>query len=227
MNKIGKFAAAALLTVSGIALALPAHAIPSLRLTQGSNIVTISDNGAGDANTDLGAVAFSGSIGSFYVPIALGVTKPILGSVIEPSVDLVSLQVGGGSSIQIEFSETDFFSNGTVVDLPSLIGGTTNGTIRYQTFASLSNDLFAADILISDSGVLGPGAFSFSDFASIALSGTYSLTSVVTITHSASVTNSSFNATVEIPEPGLISMISLSGLLFVAGFGAQRRQRKR
>ena len=213
--------------MSGIALALPAHAIPSLRLTQGSNIVTISDNGAGDANTDLGAVAFSGSIGSFYVPIALGVTKPILGSVIEPSVDLVSLQVGGGSSIQIEFSETDFFSNGTVVDLPSLIGGTTNGTIRYQTFASLSNDLFAADILISDSGVLGPGAFSFSDFASIALSGTYSLTSVVTITHSASVTNSSFNATVEIPEPGLISMISLSGLLFVAGFGAQRRQRKR
>ena len=163
----------------------------------------------------------------FRVPIALGVTKPILGSVIEPSVDLVSLQVGGGSSIQIEFSETDFFSNGTVVDLPSLIGGTTNGTIRYQTFASLSNDLFAADILISDSGVLGPGAFSFSDFASIALSGTYSLTSVVTITHSASVTNSSFNATVEIPEPGLISMISLSGLLFVAGFGAQRRQRKR
>ena len=81
--------------------------------------------------------------------------------------------------------------------------------------------------MISDSGVLGPGAFSFSDFASIALSGTYSLTSVVTITHSASVTNSSFNATVEIPEPGLISMISLSGLLFVAGFGAQRRQRKR
>jgi hypothetical protein len=109
-----------------------------------------------------------------------------------------------------------------------LIGGTTNGTIRYQTFASLSNALFATDILISDSGVLGPGAFSFTDFANIALAGTYSLTSVVTITHSVSVTNSSFNATVEIGEPGLISMISmisLSGLLFAAGISARRRQK--
>ncbi len=227
MSKIVKFAAAALLTLSGIGLALPAHAIPSLRLTEGANVLTITDNGAGDANTDLGSVAFSGSFGSFYVPIALGVTKPILGSSVTPSIDLVSLQVGGGSAIQIEFSETGFFSEGTSIDLPSLIGGTTNGTIRYQTFASLSNNLFATDIVISDSGVLGPGAFSFSDFASIVLSGTYSLTSVVTITHGANVTNSSFNATIEIPEPGLISMITLSGLLFVAGFGAQRRQRKR
>jgi hypothetical protein len=213
--------------LSGISFALPAHAIPSLRLTEGANVVTVSDNGISDINTDVGTVAFSGNVGSFYVPIALGVTKPILGTSTNPSIDLVSLQVGGGSAITIEFSETDFFEDGPVVDLPSLIGGTTNGTIRYQTFASLSNALFATDILISDSGVLGPGAFSFTDFANIALAGTYALTSVVTITHSASVTNSSFNATVEIAEPGLISMISLSGLLFAAGISARRRQKKR
>jgi hypothetical protein len=226
MNKISKFAAVGLLTLSGISFALPAHAIPSLRLTEGANVVTVSDNGIGDVNSDIGTVAFSGNIGSFYVPIALGVTKPILGSALSPSIDLVSLQVGGGSTIQIEFSETDFSTGGQSVDLPSLIGGTTNGTIRYQTFASLSNSLFATDIMISDSGVLGPGAFAFSDYATIALSGSYSLTSIVTITHSATITNSSFNATVEIAEPGLISMISLSGLLFAAGISARRRQKK-
>lgn len=227
MNKISKFAAIGLLTLSGLSFTLPAQAVPSLRLTEGANIVTVTDNGVGDVNTDIGTVAFSGNVGNFYVPIALGVTKPILGSAISPSIDLVSLQVGGGSTIKIEFSETDFFEDGPFVDLPSLIGGTTNGTIHYQTYASLSNDLFATDILISDSGVLGPGAFSFTDFATIALAGTYSLTSVVTITHSASVTNSSFNATVEIAEPGLISMISLSGFLFAAAAAARRRRNRR
>jgi hypothetical protein len=49
---------------------------------------------------------------------------------------------------------------------------------------------------------------------------------VITITHGASVVNSSFNATVEIAEPGLISMITLSGLLFAAGIGTRRRQKR-
>jgi hypothetical protein len=127
----------------------------------------------------------------------------------------------------VAFSDTDFVTPGPSITLPSLIGGTTNGTIRYQTFASLSNAVFATDILISDSGVLGPGAFAFTDFATIAMQGTYSLTTIVTVTHGASLVNSSFNATVEISEPALISLTTLSGLLFIAGFSAQRRQRRR
>ena len=41
MNKISKFAAIGLLTLSGISFALPAHAIPSLRLSTGGAVVTI------------------------------------------------------------------------------------------------------------------------------------------------------------------------------------------
>jgi len=59
------------------------------------------------------------------------------------------------------------------------------------------------------------------------MQGDYSLTTIVTVTHGASSINSSFNATVEISEPALISLTTLSGLLFIAGFSAQRRQRRR
>ena len=189
----------------------------------------VEDNGVGDVSNVLGSVAYSGNVDSYFVPFATRLTEPILGSNVSPSVDLASIQVGGGannSSIVIEFSDTDFFASGPTIDLPSLIGGTTNGTIQYQTFGSLSNDLFETDILIFDSGFPGPRAFSFTDFATIALAGTYSLTAVVTITHDAAVTNSSFNATIEISEPVLIPLTTLSGLLFIAGFAARRRQRR-
>jgi hypothetical protein len=77
-------------------------------LTEGANVVTVSDNGIGDINTDVGTLAFSGNVGSFYVPIALGVTKPILGTSTNPSINLVSLQVGGGSAITSSFPKRAF-----------------------------------------------------------------------------------------------------------------------
>jgi len=230
MNKISKFAAIGLLTLSGISLALPAHAIPSLRLTTGGASVTIEDGDANDERAEAGVVAYGQGIGDFFLTSSIGITKPVLGSPNAPSLDLLSVQVSASSStssIVVEFSDSDFFADGPTVSLPSLIGETANGTLRYQTFASLSNDEFAKDILISDSGVFQPGAFAFQDYATIALAGEYSLTAVITITHGASIVNSSFNATVEIAEPGLISMISLSGLLFAAGISTRRRQNRR
>jgi hypothetical protein len=176
MNKISKFAAFGLLTLSGISFALPAHAIPSLRLSTGGTVVTIEDGDANDERAEAGVVAYGQGIGDFFLTSSVGITKPVLGSPSAPSLDLLSVQVSASSStssIVVEFSDTDFHSNGPTVSLPSLIGGTANGTLRYQTFASLSNVEFEKDILISDSGVFQPGAFAFEDFATIALEGDY------------------------------------------------------
>lgn len=230
MKFLSKYAAAALLTLTGAAMAMPANAVPTLRLTQGVNVVTVEDGDANDANAAAGVVSYAGPIGDFLLTSSVGLTKPTLGSPTQPSIDLLSVQLSSAistASIQVAFSDTDFITPGPTISLPSLIGGTTNGTIRYQTFASLTNDVFATDILISDSGVLGPGAFAFTDLATIALQGTYSLTTIVSVTHGASLVNSSFNATVEISEPALISLTTLSGLMFIAGYGARRRQRRR
>jgi hypothetical protein len=230
MNMFSKYAAAALLTLTSAAIAMPANAVPTLRLTQGANVITVQDNDTNDSNSGAGVVSYTGPIGDFALTSSIGLTKPILGTPSQPSIDLLSIQLSSAiatATIQVAFSDTDFVTPGPSITLPSLIGGTTNGTIRYQTFASLSNAVFATDILISDSGVLGPAAFAFTDFATIAMQGTYSLTTIVTVTHGASLVNSSFNATVEISEPALISLTTLSGLLFIAGFSAQRRQRRR
>ena len=43
MNKFGNFAAAALLALSGLSLALPAEAVPSIRITQGTNVLVVED----------------------------------------------------------------------------------------------------------------------------------------------------------------------------------------
>ena len=225
-----KYAVAAMLTLTGAAISMPANAVPTLRLTQRANIVTVADNSLNDSSTLPRVVSFAGPVGNFPVTTSTGLTKPILGSAAHPSIDVLSAQVSSPFSnavIEIAFSDTDFSSPGPTITLPSLIGRTTTGSIRHQTFASLSNSLFSTDILISDSGVMGPGGFLLSDYATIAMQGDYSLTTIVTVTHGASSINSSFNATVEISEPTLISLTTLSGLLFIAGFSAQRRQRRR
>ncbi|MFT7570834.1 MAG: hypothetical protein ACI9JL_001866 [Paracoccaceae bacterium] len=233
MKIISKYAAVALLTLTGVAVAVPANAIPALRITQGTNVVDVLDGGANENpffSSISGVVGYFGNVGNYAVNVT-GYTKPFIGTAEHPSIDFLSAQFSSSSAtstVVVEFSETDFTTSGPSISLPSLIGGTTKGALQYQTYASLDNALFEKDILISDSGILGQGAFSFSDYATIALQGDYSLTTVVTVTHggSSSIVNSSFNATVEISEPALISLTTLSGLLFIAGFGARRRQRR-
>jgi hypothetical protein len=244
MKTIRKIAAATLVVLSGLSLALPAYAVPSLRITQGANVLVVEDGDINDRaqlpppfGFDAGVVDYLGVVGNFGVDVT-GYTKPFLGSSSKPSLDFLSAQFSssvGGSTVSVEFSDTDFVTGGPAVTFPAKIGGTTNGTLQYQVFASLSNNLFAQDILIADSGAL-TGAFSFEDAATIALNGSYSLTTIITVEHGPSplveggglgLVNSSFNATVEISEPALISLTTLSGLMFIVGFANRRRQQRR
>ena len=233
MKTISKYAASVLVALTGLAVALPANALPTLRITQDSNVQTVADNGVGDFVPINGLVFYLGTVGTYDINVS-AYTKPYIGTAQSPSIDILSAQFStsnAASEVVIEFSETDFNNISQAISLPSSIGGTTNGTVRYQTYASASNSLFARDILLADSGTMSGSfgdSFAFDDYASIALNGDYSLTTVMTINHgNGTRINSSFNATVEIPEPALISLTTLSGLMFIAGLSARRRQRRR
>jgi hypothetical protein len=227
MTEFKKITAAACLALSGVFLSATAHAIPTLRITQGANVETIVDGGAGDINALSGSVVYSGTVGDFVVNTVTGVTKPILGTPAQPLLDLNSINVNGIPSgvITLEFSEIDFTSSGPTIGFPSIIGGVTAGSLRYQTFASLTNTAFATDIVIADSGDLS-GPFLFQNLSTVAISGTFSLTTVVTITHGASFENSSFNATLEVAEPYIAPPIVLGMMLLTANLVARRRRRR-
>ena len=217
-------ASAATLALSASA----ALAIPQLQLSDGTSTVTVTDQGVGDLDGLAGAIVFSGQVGSYFINVTTGVTKPVLGSAEEPSLDLNSINVSGpgGGVLTIRFTETDYLSNSGTADIFSAIGGVTSGTMQYQTFASTTNDPFQQDLLVSDSGYLN-GPFVFSALSTIAISGTYSLTAVATITHSGSGTqNSSFNAVVELPEPFLAPPLVLGSLLLGSTFIMRRRKQR-
>ena len=205
-----------------------AHAVSQLQLSDGTSTVTVIDQGVGDIDGLVGSIVFSGQVGGYFINVTTGVTKPVLGTAEDPQLDLNSINISGpgGGVLTIRFTETDFNSPGGSSDIFSAIGGTTSGNLQYQTFASTTNDPFQQDILVSDSGLLS-GPFVFSALSTIAITGTYSLTTIATITHTgATVQNSSFNAVVELPEPFLAPPLVLGSLLLGSTFVMRRRKQR-
>ena len=205
----------------------PAHAIPQLQIIQGASSLTIADQDVNDASGDLGGIAFVGSVGSFSFNVSGAATKPLIGSAANPRLDLSSLNINGASSgiIQLLFTETDFFGDGSPVSFITGIGGATAGTVTFDAYASASNTAFATDILLGSSGALSGPTFDFDTMATLAMNGSYSLTTVVTIAHTGSGLNSSVNAIIEVPEPAL-SPALLIGALALSANALRRRARK-
>lgn len=206
-----------------------AHALPQLRIITDSTTLTIADNGGGDeAPTEDGKVKFDGTVDVFNVNVT-GYTKPVLGTETLPMLDLFSLQLyGSGATIQLLFTDTDFIGNGLGTNILSHIGGTTSGTIEYQTYVSTTNDPFAMDTLVNSSGLLTGPTFSYSSSSNQLLSGPYSLTLVLTVTHpDGEFVVSSSDALVQVPAPGFAPTLTIGALLFGAGFVRQRRRKRR
>ncbi|MGB0629070.1 MAG: hypothetical protein ACPGRZ_00115 [Alphaproteobacteria bacterium] len=236
MFDVRKTAIIAFAAMSGVFLTSAANALPTLRLTQisplilpaaGPASVTITDDGIGDGTPIPGSISFNGAVGNFDLNVATGVTKPILGSAQDPLLDLNSIDINFSNpgTIVIEFSETDFTTGSSSLQFRSVIGGTTVGTLRFQTFGSNSNTLFDQGILINDSGDISAGLVDFEEVSTAALTGTFSLTTVVTITHTGAPDNTSFNSILEIPEPYIAPPLILGTMLIGANLLARRRRR--
>jgi hypothetical protein len=201
--------------IIGLVVALDqAYAVPMLRLTSGTDSVTIT----GDATT--GVVTYSGSVGNFVLNLTGGFTYPALGSQSLPTMDLVSFNASStaGGTLTIMFTQTDFSNpSGNPFLIGSAIGGVTQGTVSYQSYFDASNTPFGTASLL---GNLGPysGSFAGSSLDNLTATGLYSLTLVTTITHPGGgwfPQASSFNAELRVPEPGTVTL--LGGVLLGIG----------
>jgi hypothetical protein len=207
-----------------------ADATAALKFTDNlSNTITIYDtiDGAGgDSNTASGVVTWVGTLGVFDINVTTGSTYPTLGSTTSPQLDLNNLTINtlGSGTLTVEFSEIGFGPISALLAITT-VGGTSDGTTSFNsyygtTLFDTSNTLGTLGPYVAGSPDAPFGGITNSSFSP---SGTYSLTSKATITHSGAGENTSFNLNVNVvPEP-------ISSTLFLVGAGTLgfRRWRKK
>jgi len=196
-------------------VAAPASAALQLRITDGVTTETFTD-----VDVDGRVVSDFRQIGDFSV-FGLGVSKPDLGSAVHPVLDSLGLVInspqGVSGKVSILISDDGF--TGLTSGFLASIGGTTQGTVEYNTYLDTANTLFGTGTQITASGPIHGNLGAFADTqmsTSGADSGPYSITLEVIVTHAEGDTNTSFNAELRPnPEPASVavwSMLALAGL---------------
>jgi hypothetical protein len=157
-----------------------------------------------------GAVTYIGGLGVWTLNVSTGVSKPVIGSAENPSMDLNSVDYSSSAGILT----ITWFDNGyTGLGGANMeIGGTTAGTIAYGAYQN--------NALIGTTGSLG-GTFAMTTGGSLPYDSTpYSLSEAITIVHSGAGI-SSFDAALSVPEPGTLLFLG-AGLITL--FGIRRRR---
>jgi len=217
-----------LVSATGVlALAVPVHALPTLRLSDGINPdITVTDQSVLDASGTPGVVVFYGSIGSWYLNITTGVSKPALGSTTNPSMVLNSVDASSsaGGILSIYFSD-DFFGPTDAYMHASLHVNNTSGSVAYSTYADAGNQLFNTSTMLTSAGPFGPGPFHSEAIGSLDLSYAYSLTMQVVINHAAfgvtGLTSGLQPGGPPVPDGG--SAVGLLGFALMAMAGLRRK----
>lgn len=196
------------------------------------------DDGAGnsvlisDVDGD-GMIGYSGTLGVWVLNLTTGFSKPFLGSVTDPMLDLFSLNASSGAAgtLTIMLTDTDFqsASTWTSTSLISGIGGTTDGTVWLDQILDEGNAEFAAlgdaELSVSLGPLTGDTGGNFSDggiaFGPL-VSGPFSLTEIAVITHTGTgLSVTSFDATSHVvPIPGAV----LLGILGLSAVGIKLRK---
>lgn len=203
------------------------RAVPQLFISDGTNSVTVLDGGMGDANAALGAITWTGTIGTWSVNSVTGITKPTLGYSDLPLMNLTFVDTSSASgTLTLMFTETGFTAPMGAWTNQSIVG-TTSGSVKYEIFGAASGPTRDSPFdTTRHLGTLGPltGTFSAKDAKNYLVTrDPFSLTQVITITHTGSgITNGI--ATLRLPDDGNSMLLLVSGL---SGLGVFRRWRQK
>jgi hypothetical protein len=200
-----------------------------LELVSGLTTVTITDEGLGDSATgvgNVGVITYIGAVGNFNVNVTTGTSKPVIGTVTAPQLDINSLDVtsGSGGTIIIRLTDTDF--GPSTGGWALAVGGTTQGTVDYaDAWVDAGNGEFIKTTSIGSMGPFGGPAFSGTDSSAVgALASPYSVTLELSITHGDGGKSTSLDFSVaSTPDAG--SSLVLFGAA-LAGLGVFARSRK-
>src|SRR5271169_653075 len=89
--------------------AVQATSILELSSNNGATWTKITDGGAHDFNPEAGAITFVGSIGTWKINVTTGLTKPAVGSVTLPVMDLNTVDTSTGKgTLLIKFIDYGF-----------------------------------------------------------------------------------------------------------------------
>ncbi len=208
----------------------------------GNAALVISDNSGSDFDGSLGEISYSsaffefikqlndpsaivnigdGDVGNWRISSAVGASNPAIGSDTVDQIHFNSMGVSSGAG--------DLILMLTQTDMPKLqsryggsLGGTTDGNISFELFMDDTNTAFGTSTLLYSSQTYNQGGFSDNFGGGIDALNPYSMTLVVTISHTGSRQVTSFGYDVKIPEPATLALFG-AGLL---GLGFTSRRRK-
>jgi hypothetical protein len=186
----------------------PAHAALILKLDAGGgNVVTITDGGVGDLDSNSGSVSWFGSLGSWIFNFTAGLSNsPALNG---PAIlNLVSFNASSrrGGTLTISLIETGLTNpSGSSMSATTSVTGSTSGT---ATFNSLFNG--------TSTGAFGPftgSGFNGTTTTTVDTTGGFTLTHIATITHHGA-GSTGFSMVTSVPEPAVLGLLGLGMLGF-------------
>lgn len=217
-----------LATVGMMCLAGSASALPILRITDGVETITRTDN---DEN---GLRLLNQTIGDWTISTNTGLTDPAIGSSLLPELNLASTATSNGNASTLTIIWLDNtlgpVSSSVQNFVTSVGGGYTDGEVTVQSFYSdevVGINNVGTMTALSDPLTFTGSAFSGSDVSANLLgdANPVTLALVATITHSGAATSelTSFTANMNVPEPGALLAFG-TGMMGLVGIAAVRRR---
>jgi hypothetical protein len=177
-----------------------------------------------DVDAANGFISVNGALGAWSYNVTSGFSKPAIGGVTQPMMDLNTVDVtsSGPATLKIMLTDMGFATDPTwsSATLVSAWGGTSGGTVTLDQIFDPSNTEFGTSIYKLTSGPWPKGAFSETLSLAVPLDPAFSITEVAVITH-AGAASTSFDATsTVVPVPGAI----LLGFLGLGAAGLKLRK---